>query len=81
MRNVSHKETRRLLAELGACKKGLGRGDMVSIVKALADRGAMLSAKDVLGQMVERSMRPSLSAHNSLLASYARARRWDLGMR
>ena len=81
LRNVTRDESRRLVAELGACERGLAREDLISITRALADRGALKHAWDALNDMGRRGMRPSLVAHNSLLEAYARTQRWDLGMR
>ena len=74
-------ELRGLLAELGACRAGLTRENLVRATGKLADRSMLGLAWECLQEMGRREMKPSLAAHNKLLDAYARKGRWDLGMR
>ena len=80
LKTVTQSEARRLVAELGACERGLLRDDLVRATCMLADRGALALSWECITEMSKRDMRPSLVAHNKLLDAYARLKRWDLGM-
>jgi len=68
---------RSMVAELAACEDGLGREDLIKMVVKTAQRGLIGLAKQSLQEMSRRGIRPSITAHNALLASYDRRGKWS----
>ncbi len=80
MKSTAPRESRRLLAELGACAR-LDREDLIRATVTLSRRTQLALATQCLDAMGHRHMRPSLVAHNALLEANARQRRWDYGLK